>query len=181
MMVDEAEDRIPEESMNASDLQSILDRSRRKTLEMLDSIAHRPDPAVILGWRPGPGRAHIAWQLMHIAATDDRHLNVRMTGSQAREPGFVQRFAGGSVPDDDLPSLDVLRQYLTERRHDLLEHLRGLSPEQLMAKPTPEAPWTYHEWFQVLAWHEAHHHGQAHLTLNLYRALHEPDMTKVGH
>jgi hypothetical protein len=167
--------------MNQSDLQVFLELPRRKTLELLDAIAHRPDPAAILAWRPGPARAHIAWQLMHIAATDDRHLNVRMKGSQAREPNFVQRFAGGSVPDDDVPSLDVLRRYLSERRQDLLEHLRGLPSEQLGVKPTPEAPWTYQEWFQVLAWHEAHHHGQAHLTLNLYRALHETDMAKVGH
>jgi hypothetical protein len=24
----------------------------------------------------------------------------------------------------------------------------------------------------ILAWHEAHHQGQAHITLNLYRAAH---------
>ena len=30
-----------------------------RTLGLLDKIAAEPDPAAVLGWRPGPGRAHI--------------------------------------------------------------------------------------------------------------------------
>lgn len=167
--------------MNAADLQSILELSRRKTLELIDAVARSPEPAAILGWRPGPGRAHIAWQLMHIAATEDRHVHVRMTGGTAREPELVRRFAGGSVPDDDIPTLDTIRHYLADRRSELFAHLRGLSDEQLRQKPNPDAPWPYQEWFQILAWHEAHHQGQAHLTLNLFRTEHLPTMPKVGH
>jgi uncharacterized damage-inducible protein DinB len=167
--------------MTRSDLQSFLEMSRRKTLELLDSIAKRPDAPAILGWRPGPGRAHIAWQLMHIAATDDRHLCVRMKGGEANNASFVQRFAGGSVPDDAIPPMEIIRQYLTERREALLAHLRNLSDDDLAKKPNEQAPWVYQEWFQVLAWHEAHHQGQAHLTLNLWRAAHDPAMVKVGH
>lgn len=158
--------------MNASDLREWLERSRRKTLELLDSIEKSPDAAVVLGWRPGAGRAHIAWQLMHLGATDDRHLNVRMNGGQPCEPDYVRRFAGGSTPDDDIPALPEIRRYLTERRDALLAHLGGLSDAALAEKPNEQAPWVYREWFQVLAWHEAHHHGQAHLTFNLYRAAH---------
>lgn len=167
--------------MNQADLESMLTLSRKKMLELLEAIAKRPEGGAILGWRPGPGRAHIAWQLMHVAATDDRHLFVRMKGGQPREPEYVRRFAGGSTPDDQVPSLDEVRRYLTERRQDLLEHLRQLPAGQLASKPNAEAPWVYEEWFQVLAWHEAHHHGQAHLTLNLYRAAHDSGMEKVGH
>ncbi len=167
--------------MNAADLVNLLELPRRKTLELLDAIARTPDPAAVLGWRPGPGRAHLAWQLMHIAATDDRHLNVRMKGGTARDPERVRRFAGGSVPDDDIPSVEEIRRYLSDRRQDMLDHLRTLRDDQLPTKPTPEAPWTYQEWIHVLAWHEGHHQGQAHLTLNLYRATHEPSIAKVGH
>lgn len=167
--------------MNRNDLEGLLELARRKTLELVDAIEKRPDPLAVLAWRPGPGRAHIAWQLMHIAATDDRHLNVRMTGGNPREPEYVRRFAGGSVPDDQVPTLAELRRYLAKRRHDLIEHLRRLEDRQLPEKPTPEAQWTYEEWFKVLAWHEAHHQGQAHLTLNIYRTAHEPAMPKVGH
>jgi len=164
--------------MSAADLEAWLAFARRKTLDLLEQVAGVKDPAAVLGWRPGPGRAHIAWQLMHIAATDDRHLHVRMKGGEPREPEFVRRFAGGSTPDDNIPTLDIIRQYLSEQREAMTAHLRGLTDADLGTKPNPQAQWIYREWFQVLAWHEAHHHGQAHLTFNLYRAAH-PDATRT--
>lgn len=157
--------------MTMSDLIEFLEFSRRKTLDLLETIAKTP---AALGWRPGPGRAHLAWQLMHIAATDDRHLYVRMKGGEPREPEYVRRFAGGSTPDDDIPALAEIRRYLTDRRQELLEHLRSLPESALGTKPNEKAPWTYREWIHVLAWHEAHHQGQAHLTFNLHRATQAP-------
>ncbi len=167
--------------MDATDLERFLTLTRRKVLELLDAIGGAADPQVVLGWRPGPGRAHIAWQLMHIAATDDRHLNVRMRGGEPFDPELVRRFAGGSTPDDAIPSVHTIRDYLTGRREALLSHLRTLSPADLERKPNEQAPWPYGEWFTVLAWHEGHHHGQAHLTYNLYRAAHDPALGRVGH
>jgi uncharacterized damage-inducible protein DinB len=167
--------------MTPADLRKFLEFNRKKTVELLDAIEKRPDRKAILGWRPGVGRAHIAWQLMHIAATDDRHLHVRMKGGEPKEADFVKRYAGGSTPDDSIPTCDDIRKYLGDRRHEMLLHLTKLSEADLHTKPQPEAPWVYEEWFQVLAWHEAHHQGQAHITLNLYRISQDPDMTKVGH
>ena len=163
--------------MNQADLVQMLELSRKRTNGLIDTIAARPDAATVLAWRPGPGRAHIAWQIMHIAATDDRHLNVRMHGGEPASADLVRRFAGGSTPDDDVPTIDAIRIYLTERRQAMLDHLRTLSDSQLATKPTPDAQWIYEEWFRVLAWHEAHHHGQAHLTYNLYRAANDPPGT----
>src|SRR5262245_627753 len=108
--------------MNKADLQELMEFSRKKTLELLDNLAKQPDPAKVLAWRPGSGRAHLAWQLMHLAATDDRHLGVRMKGGEPTEPEYVRRFAGGSTPDDNIPSLDEVRRYLTERREAILAH-----------------------------------------------------------
>jgi hypothetical protein len=156
--------------MTRNDLLAMLDFSRKKTLNLLENVEKTPDVPALLGWRPGPGRAHIAWQLMHIAATDDRHVHVRMLGGEPRQPELVRRFAGGSVPDDDIPTLDAIRTYLADQRAELVHHLENVADGQLGEKPNPQAPWTYQEWMQVLAWHEAHHHGQAHLTFNLYRA-----------
>ena len=85
--------------MTRADIRSFLEFVRKKTLDTLDAIAKRPDATELLGWRPGPGRAHIAWQLMHIAATDDRHLGVRMKGGEAADQELVRRFAGGSTPE----------------------------------------------------------------------------------
>lgn len=156
--------------MTRADFRMILEFARKRTLDTLDLIAKRPDAAAVLGWRPGPGRAHIAWQLMHIAATDDRHLGVRMRGGEPAEPENVRRFAGGSTVDDAVPAADEIRRYLVERRAAMLDHLAGLSEAALPKKPNEQAPWTYETWFQVLSWHEAHHQGQAHLTFNLYKA-----------
>jgi uncharacterized damage-inducible protein DinB len=159
--------------MSKSLLLSFLEFSRRKTLDTIAAIEKHPNANAILGWRPGPGRAHIAWQLMHIGATDDRHLYVRMRGGDPHDPELVRRFAGGSVPDDEIPSLEQIRSYLDARRADMLKHLSALSESELTTKPNDKAPWNYTEWVHVLSWHEAHHQGQAHLTYNLYRAAHE--------
>lgn len=167
--------------MNRDDLKGLLEHSRRKTLELVEAIGQLPDAAAVLAWRPGPGRAHIGWQLMHLGATDDRHLHIRMKGGQPRQPEYVRRFAGGSVPDDDVLPLAEIQRYLADRRRDLLEHLQGLSEADLAIRPNPQVAWDYREWFQVLAFHEAHHHGQAHLTFNLYRTLVDPSIGKVGH
>ncbi len=156
--------------MTTADLLEILDFNRTKTLATLDAIAKLPDPAKALAWRPRPGRAHIAWQLMHIAATDDRHVHVRMTGGQPQEAENVRRFAGGSTPDDNISSVEEIRRYLTVQRQNVIAYLQKLDPAMLDKKPIEAAPWTHREWVKVLAWHEAHHQGQAHITLNLYKA-----------
>ena len=157
--------------MTKTDMVEMLEFVRKKTNDLLDAVAKMPDAPAALAWRPGPGRAHLAWQLMHIAATDDRHLYVRMKGgADAKEPETVRRFAGGSTPDDTIPTLDEIRRYLTDRRKEMLDHFRSLDDAALATKPNDKAPWTYQEWVRVLVWHEAHHQGQAHLTLNLYKA-----------
>ena len=156
--------------MTIPDLIETLDFNRAKTLAFIDGLAKVGDVQKALAWRPGPGRAHIAWQLMHIAATDDRHVHVRMTGGQPQQADYVRRFAGGSTPDDDIPALDEVRRYLTTQREELLAHLKALDPAMLDKKPNEQAPWTYREWIKVLTWHEGHHQGQAHLTFNLYKA-----------
>src|SRR5262245_64801716 len=95
--------------MNRSDIRTLLEFTRKKTIATLDAIAKRPDASAVLAWRPGPGRAHIAWQLMHIAATDDRHLGVRMRGGDPTEPENVRRFAGGRTPGENVPTDDELQ------------------------------------------------------------------------
>src|SRR5436305_12725225 len=126
--------------MTKADLLEWLEFARAKTLTMIDAVALRPDVTVLLKWRPGRERAHVAWQLMHVAATDDRHLNVRMRGGEAKEPEFVKRFAGGSTPDDDVPSVAAVRAYLTTQREAMLAHLRTLTEADLDRKPNEQAP-----------------------------------------
>ncbi len=160
--------------MTFADLIEVLEFNRTKTMALLDNIAKLPNPQAALAFRPGPGRAHLAWQLMHIGATDDRHVHARMTGGQPQEAELVRRFAGGSTPDDSVPTLDEIRRYLTSQRAEVLAHLKKLPESALATKPSEQAPWTYREWLKVLGYHEAHHQGQAHLTLNLYQAAQKP-------
>lgn len=160
--------------MTVSDLIEILDFNRTKTLAFIEGLAKAGDVQKALAWRPGPGRATLAWQLMHIAATDDRHVHVRMAaaGGQPSDAELVRRFAGGSTPDDDIPSIDAIKSYLESQRKEVIAFLKKLDDKALTTKPTEQATWTYAEWVKVLAWHEAHHQGQAHATFNLYKAAH---------
>ena len=50
----------------------MLDFSRSRVHAMLDDIEQMDKPTdSILSWRPGDGRAHIGWQIMHVAVTEE--------------------------------------------------------------------------------------------------------------
>lgn len=153
--------------------QAQMEFHRTRTLTTLDDIAKQPNPAAILSWRPGPGRAHIAWQMMHVGITEELFATERLIeGSQAAFPGLAPRFKGGSTPDDDIPEIGQIRKVLEESRAHLTATLGRFSDADL---PTvypwfKERGWTFERVLQVLCWHEAHHQGQAHITYNLYKA-----------
>lgn len=145
---------------------------RKRTLALLDQIAATPDPAAALGWRPGPGRAHIAWQLVHIAVTEDIFATERLAPEKSGTIAELwSRFRGGSTPDDQIPTVDEIRAALASSRDNLLDTLRGIGDERLGEIPAALAArqLTILDVAQILGWHEAHHQGQAHLTWNLYR------------
>ncbi len=146
--------------------------NREKTLATLDQIAALPDAAAVLVWRPGPGRAHIAWQLMHIGITEELFATERLVGSFPQWTQLVPRFRGGSTPDETAPSLEEISQVLDGSRQHLLETLSGFSDSDLDRVPSPlqERGWSLRKVLQILSWHEAHHQGQAHLTLNLWKS-----------
>ena len=146
--------------------------SRQRTLGLLDEIAAGGDARAVLGWRPGEGRAHIAWQLMHIGITEELFATERLVpGSEPAWPELVPRFRGGSTPDEEIPDVETIREVLGESRTHLEATLRAIPEDRLDEVPEPIADrgWTLRTVLHVLAWHEAHHQGQAHLTYNLYR------------
>jgi uncharacterized damage-inducible protein DinB len=146
---------------------------RARTLGLLENIEKLPDPRAALTWRPGPGRAHIGWQLMHIGVTEEIFATERLA---PHKPGEFQelwpRFRGGSTPDDDVPAPATIRQILGEAREHLLATLAEYPDSRLGEIPAAlrERNLTVRDVLYILGWHEAHHHGQAHLTLNLYKA-----------
>ena len=154
--------------------QDLIEFNRTRTLGTLDDIAKQPDPAAILGFRPGPGRAHIAWQLMHIGITEELFATERLiAGATPAYADLVPRFKGGSTPDDNIPDVGLIRQVLTESRRRLLGTLSKFTDDDLSAI----FPW-FKERLDILAcaagsrWHESHHQGQAHISYNLWKAKH---------
>jgi hypothetical protein len=156
-----------------STLVQAIEFNRTRTLALLDNICKEADPQRVLGWRPGTGRAHIAWQLMHLGITEELFATERLVpGSQPQFADLVPRFKGGSTPDDEIPSADLIRRVLTESRAHLLQTLRTFTDEQLGFRPEAlkARDLSFHDVLHILAWHEPHHQGQAHITFNLFRA-----------
>ena len=147
--------------------------NRTRTLSLLEKLEQEADPRQALGWRPGTGRAHAAWQLMHIGVTEEIFASERLAPDK---PGsFTElwpRFRGGSTPDDDIPAPAQIRQVLADGRAHLFDTLSrfdegdlGMVPEALKQRNL-----TLRDVLHILHFHEAHHQGQAHITLNLFKA-----------
>jgi uncharacterized damage-inducible protein DinB len=97
-----------------------------------------------------------------------------LPGMQAGMGNLIDRFKGGSTPDDDVPTLAGIRETLEAGREHLFETFGKFSDADLENVPEPlqERGWTLRKTLQIICWHEGHHQGQAHLTLNLYNAAH---------
>ena len=150
-----------------------LDFARARTLGLLDGIEKEADPQALLAWRPGLGRAHVGWQLMHVAITEEIFATERLAPQkEAHWKELWPRFRGGSTPDDDVPAAATIRSVLTGAREHLLATLRAIGDDHFDEIPEAlrERGFTVRDVFSLLAWHEAHHQGQAHLTWNLCRA-----------
>jgi uncharacterized damage-inducible protein DinB len=149
--------------------------NRDRTLGTLGQIAELPNPQSVLGWRPAPGRAHLAWQFMHIAITEELFATERLDGSAAAFKELVPRFKGGSTPDDNIPTLDQIRETLAATREHLLAATAKLTEADLSKIPESlkERGWTQKIALQIVAWHEGHHQGQAHATLNAWKSAHK--------
>ena len=159
-----------------SDLKTILsqlDFTRDRLIGSLDGIAKSgQDVQQVLGWRPGVGRAHIAWQAMHCAATHDKYINVRIKGGEPNDPSLCESFAGGSTPSDSkVPTLASIREKLALNFDVFKTFLNSADLAKVTDFPN-NVQRTTAESAILLAWHEAHHQGQIHLTWNLYMAAH---------
>ncbi len=150
-----------------------FDFNRSRTIGLLDRIEKMPDPLAVLGWRPGDGRAHIAWQLTHVGVSEEIFAVDRLAKREGRLKNLWARFRGGSTPDEDIPALGQIRDVLAAGREELVETLSGLDELKLdeIAWEAPDGRrLTLRTTLQIIGWHEAHHQGQAHITLNLFNA-----------
>ena len=110
---------------------------------------------------------------MHIGVTEDLFASERLAPrKQGRFTELWPRFRGGSKPDDNVPTAAMIRQVLEQSRADLLVTLGEYTTDRLSEIPAAlkERGLTVRDVLYLLGWHEAHHQGQAHITLNLYKA-----------
>ena len=149
-----------------------MEFNRERTLGTLATIEKLSDPAKALGWRPGPGRAHIAWQIMHLGLTEELFASDRFLGMPPAFADLLPRFRGGSTPDDNIPSLALIRDVLGQSREHLRNTILQLTEADLAKIPPAlkERGINIGKALQIIVWHEAHHQGQAHITLNLFKA-----------
>ena len=151
-----------------------MDLNRARTLSLLDAVASHPDPQQVLGWRPGPGRAHLAWQFTHIGVTEGLFATERLFPDQSPMfPDLVPRFRGGSTVDDDIPPLALIRDVLSQTRERLYDSVSKFGPEDLeriVARLKDGRNLTLQQIMHILGWHEPHHQGQSHITLPIYKA-----------
>jgi len=112
--------------------------------------------------------------LMHIGVTEELFASERLAPDK---PGkwteLWPRFRGGSKPDDDVPTLAEIRDLLAASRQRLLETLATYNDDRLGEIPPAlaERKLTMRDVLFLLSWHESHHQGQAHATLNSYKAV----------
>ena len=147
--------------------------NRPRTLALLDKIEKEPEPQKVLGWRPGPGRAHLAWQLMHIGITEELFATERLVpGTKPAYTDLVPRFRGGSTPDDEIPPASLIRQILSESREHLLATVKRFGDADLgqMFQLAKDRQLSLSDILHIIAWHEPHHQGQGHITFNLFKA-----------
>jgi hypothetical protein len=146
--------------------------NRVRTLDFLTNVEKLRNAQAALAWRPGAGRAHIGWQLVHIGVTEDIFGSERLVQRPGKFTDLWPRFRGGSTPDDDVPTLDVIRRVLAESREKLLSAIAEYNDSRLDEVPEglKQRGWSVRQALETIRWHEAHHHGQAHITLNLFKA-----------
>lgn len=147
--------------------------NRGRTLATLDEIEKLPKPQAALAFRLGPGRAHIGWQLMHIAVTEEIFDSELLA---PEKPGkwtdLWPRFRGGSKADDNVPTTAEIREVLAGARERLLETLLAYGDDRLNEIPPAlaERKFRFLTVLHIIGWHEGHHQGQAHAMLNTFKA-----------
>ena len=151
---------------------TFMEACRSKTLGLLDRVTSSDDPQAALAWRPGPGRAHVGWQLMHIGVTEEKFARCRLFDQQPDHPDLIAAYGHGSTPQDAAPTVEEIVDYLRTSRGVVQEAIKRLEGSDLSEQPPQMADrgWSYADALQLLVWHEGHHQGQGHITMNLYEA-----------
>jgi DinB superfamily len=160
--------------MDSQTLLALTDFCRNRLIGTLDALEKSgQDSAALMAWRPGPKRAHFAWQFMHCAATHDKYCNSYLLGKSPTDEKLVAAYGGGSTPvDDNIPSISLVRETLVTHFNHYRAYVAQCSSNELARtyKLPNGMERSVGDSILLLAWHEAHHQGQIHLMWNLYQA-----------
>jgi uncharacterized damage-inducible protein DinB len=98
--------------------------------------------------------------------------------NRTRTMGLLDRIEQEPNPQQVLawrpgPGRAQIREVLSTSRTRLLDTLSQFGDKDLGWVPAPlkERNLSLLDVLHILAWHEGHHQGQAHITLNLYKAI----------
>ena len=110
---------------------------------------------------------------MHIAVTEELFATSRFLGTDPAFPELCERFQRGSnASEDDVPTAAEIRDTLAQSREHLKATMAKFTEDDLETMPgiLADRGWTLRRALQIITWHEGHHQGQAHLTLNIFKA-----------
>tara|TARA_R110002111_G_scaffold262504_1_gene338946 strand:+ start:128127 stop:128615 length:489 start_codon:yes stop_codon:yes gene_type:complete len=159
-------------SIHLGTISQLLELNRKMTLKLLDEVGQSNDPPGALAYRPGPQRAHIAWQIMHIAITEEKFATQLLRKTSSELTDLFPLYQKGSIAGDSIPAVEDIKTVLAQSRKNLLETISQITEGELEQIPEGllERGWTSSMALQIVCWHEAHHQGQAHLLLNSWKA-----------
>lgn len=114
-----------------------------------------------------PRANHALWVAGHLTTVDNFFISLVAPNKAKDLPGYQEKFGMGSQPTSDAaayPAPNEVLENLRERRNTLLGVLEGMSDEQLAEKMPPGSPDFFTDQasaFEMAAWHEGMHTGQA--------------------
>ncbi len=155
---------------------SCLDMNLNRVVAQVESVSGNPEMKEFLSWRIAPERAHAAWQWTHIAVTEELFACHRLVKApeRSKHSDYWDRFRGGSTPSDtDIPTFETILTLLKENHETLRQTLMTFTDEDLDIHQSTvrDTTHTLRNWLQIMIYHSAHHHGQVHAMLNVYKGM----------
>ena len=158
-----------------NEIQSLLEQHKFirnrlvKLLYEIQSSGHKDALAWMMPF--GKGRAHIAWQMMHCAATIEKYLHVKLENAEPEDQKLVENYAGGSIPNPhDKTSVESIVKNLDKTILPYYDFFNHLDPSRIGEHPPGSPDRTYREILYLLNFHEASHEGQCRIIWNSYKA-----------